>query len=103
MNLQQKREHIARLGDYKLTTNHHPHIWQSSYSQVTSISFDKPKMFGDLIKIVEYLEKKDDLIIEIKRSQCTIKKMHLTSHRTIVAIDGKGSKQSAIFEALLHL
>jgi hypothetical protein len=103
MNLQEKREKIAKLGDYKLITNFQPHVWQSNYSRVRSIAFDKHKNFGELIKIVDYLEQKHDLIIEIKRDQCIIKKMHLTSNRTLHCTDGMGSKQMAIFEALCKI
>jgi len=103
MDLQEKREKIAQLGGYKLITNFPPHVWQNSYKKLTSISFDKDKMFGDLIRIVDDLEHNHNLIIEIKRSQCTIKKMHLTSHKTIIDVDGEGSKQTAIFEALCQL
>lgn len=103
MELQEKREKIAMLGGYKLITNFPPHVWQNSYKKLTSISFDKDKMFGDLIRIVDDLEHSHDLIIEVKRSQCTIKKMHLTSNKTIIDVDGEGSKQTAIFEALCQL
>lgn len=103
MNLQEKREKIAVLGGYKLITNFPPHIWQNFQYKITTISFDKDKMFGYLMRIVNDLEQRHDLIIEVKRDQCTIKKMHLTSSRTLVDVDGQGSKQSAIFEALSQL
>lgn len=101
--LQKQREKIAELGGYKKITNFTPDVWQNGYKRITSISFDKPKMMGDLMDIVDDLEQSKDLIIEIKRCQCTIKKMHLTSHRTIIDVADDVSKQNAIFSALFQL
>ena len=103
MNLQEKREKIAALAGFEQITNFPPHIWRSGNLNINSISFDKPKMLSTLMNIVDDLEQSKDLIIEIKRHQCTIKKMHLTSHKTIIDVDGEGSKQNAIFNALAQL
>ena len=91
---------IAEFGGYKLITEFPPNVYQKGNKRLTSISFHKPKMFGELMNLVDYLEQKYDLYIAVKRKQCIIQKMHLTSNRTIVNIEGK-SKQDAVWLAVV--
>lgn len=101
--LQQKRERIAELGGFVKATNYPPHVWKNGNKILTNISFDKPNMMNALMGIVDHIEQSKNLIVEIKRHECIIKEMHLTSHRTIVSVDGDGSKQNAIFNAVSYL
>ena len=98
--LVKKREAIALLGGYKIITNYPPNVWSNGKNKITNISFDKPKMYKELMDIVSKLEIENDLIIEIKRFQCNIKQMYFTSNRTFISVDGVDSKQKAIFLAL---
>lgn len=97
------RNFIAELGGYKLITNYPPNVWSNGSKKLISISFDKPKLYGTLMEIVSKVEQEKDLIIEVKRYQCSISKMHLTRNQKIIEVDGETSKQKAVFQALAKL
>lgn len=97
------RNHIAELGGYKKITNFIPDVWDNGKRKITSLSFDKPTMFGELMNVVSDIEQSKDLIIDVKRCQCSIIKMHLTRNQKFINIDGGTSKQMAIFKALSEL
>lgn len=101
--ISEARNNIAKLGGYELITDFPPHIWSNGKKRILNISFDKPKSYLVLLEIVEKIEQEKDLIIEIKRNQCSISKMHLTRNQKFIDVDGETSKQKAIFQALAKL
>lgn len=64
------------------------------------ISFNKHKRYKELMEIVDKIEQDYNLYIIIKRREVIISIMKLTSHNTVVHIEGK-SKQEAIWLAIL--
>ena len=97
------RESIAKLGGYELITVFPPNIWSNGRKRILNISFDKPKSYAVLLEILEKIEQENDLIIEVKRNECSISKMHLTRNQKFITIDGENSKQQAVFQALSKL
>ena len=92
---------IADAGGWVLATHFPPHVYRKGGENIDSISFHKAKLFGKLIHIVDLLEQKHDLYIIIKRKQCTIQKMHLTSNQTIIDKEGK-TKQESVWLAIVE-
>lgn len=93
---------IAEFMGWELIREYPPNnVYKKGNKLITSISFHKRKLFDILLDMVGYLEHQYDLYIIIKRKECTIKEMHLTSDRTLFNIEGK-TKQEAIWFAVVY-
>ena len=102
MTIDEGNKIIADAGGWKLATHFPPHVYERGSERIDSISFHKAKMFGKLMEIVNMLEQKHDLYITIKRKQCIVQKMHLTSNRTLISKEGS-TKQNSIWIAITEL